>query len=100
MIPIFKENAMCCEKEIIYSGLASLAKPQDSIRSEVTEYTWQRAAYQSERFSGTMLWAYGNTKVTPLRFDVDLKGWHAVYIGMSYSYSDLTAPLFSPFIVK
>ena len=72
---------MSSPQEIILSDLGR-CQPATALSSRRRQRHWQLIPYETEHFAGNMLSAGPMTEPPEVRFDLNLEGWHAVFIGM------------------
>lgn len=69
------------KEEVIFADM-SRVEPKSAISKDFQRYTWRMVEYETDEFSGKMLVASPESEVPEVTLSLNLKGWHAIYLGL------------------
>ncbi|MBQ8295117.1 MAG: hypothetical protein IJX87_01645 [Clostridia bacterium] len=81
------------KEELIISDIAAAVLEKDRLTSEVVVDKWRALAYETPKYSGTLVWAATQCKPQPLTLPLKAKGKYHVYLGMINMGGDTTTGL-------
>jgi len=69
-------------REAVYFTDLSKAQPRSALSIGHRKAKWQVLAYKTAAREGRMLYTDPESEAVPLRLPLNLKGWHALFVGM------------------
>ncbi len=94
---------MNTERPAIYISDLNRSRPSAALSPTPRQNHWQTIPYEAEGVSGTMLVADSECTAPTLELPLDVKGWHAIHLGVWTDWEDSAlrvklsgAPCFTP----
>ena len=68
----------------VYFADMSVCRPSSALAHKAQQGRWRLVGYESEEVSGTMMMAGPMTGAPDVALPLNVKGWHAIYVGYWY----------------